>query len=141
MGYAPLIDLPLQAQIPEEYVADPALRLKLYRRLADVRADAQVDELARELQDRFGALPEQVENLVYLLRLKVAASAARLEAIAVEDGRIVIKFGREDAALQARITLRFNGRVRAARDRAWIAGIGADVNWKEHLLEVVGTMG
>ncbi len=134
---SPLIDLPLQAQIPEEYVPEPALRLKLYRRLADVRTDAQVDELARELQDRFGKPPEPVENLLYLLRLKVASSAARLAAIAVEEGRIVIKFGREDAALQARITLRFNGRVRAARDRAWLAGVGADVNWRAHLLEVV----
>ena len=74
-------------------------------------------------------------------RLKVAAMRARVEAIAMEDGRIVIKFGRDDAALQARLQSRFNGRVRAARDRAWLAGPGVDEQWQEHLMEVVGSLG
>ncbi len=139
--FAPLIDLPIQAQIPEEYVADSALRLKLYRRLADVTMTAQVEELERELRDRFGALPPALQNMFYLLRLKVAAMRARLEAIAIEDGRIVIKYGREDAALQARLQSRFNGRVRAGRERAWLAGPGVDEHWREHLMEVVESLG
>ncbi|MBI3537541.1 MAG: transcription-repair coupling factor, partial [Chloroflexi bacterium] len=134
---SPLIDLPIQAQIPEEYVADSALRLKLYRRLADVDNIEQVEELEKELRERFGAPPPALQNMFYLLRLKVAATRARLEAIAVEDGRIVIKFGRDDPALQSQLTVQFNGRVRAARDRAWLAGPQVDEQWREHLL--VGT--
>ncbi|MBI3740352.1 MAG: DEAD/DEAH box helicase, partial [Chloroflexi bacterium] len=134
---SPLIDLPIQAQIPEEYVADSALRLKLYRRLADVDNIEQVEELEKELRERFGAPPPALQNMFYLLRLKVAATRARLEAIAVEDGRIVIKFGRDDPALQSQLTVQFNGRVRAARDRAWLAGPQVDEQWRAHLLEVV----
>ncbi len=140
-GFSPLIDLPIQAQIPEEYVAESGLRLKLYRRLADVTTNAQVEELERELRDRFGTLPEPVGNLLYLLRLKVAAMHARVEGIAIEDGRIVIKFGHDDAALQARLQSRFSGRVRAARDRAWLAGPGVDERWREHLMGVVESLG
>src|SRR5581483_6819007 len=70
---APSIDLPIVSQIPEEYVSDIALRLRLYRRLADVNDERQINELVREFQDRFGPLPDQVENLFYVLRLKLAA--------------------------------------------------------------------
>ncbi len=134
---APLIDLPLRAHIPEDYVPESALRLRLYRRLADVATNAQVDEIAKELEDRFGGPPEEVRNLLYLLRLKVAAMQARLASIGIEDGRIVIKFGRTDESLSSRLAARFNGRVRAARDRAWLAGPEGDLSWQQHLMDVV----
>jgi transcription-repair coupling factor (superfamily II helicase) len=137
LGFAPVIDLPLQAHLPEDYVPESALRLKLYRRLADIRTDAQVDEIARELKDRFGKPPEQVENLLYLLHLKVAAIQARLTSIGVEGGRIAIKFGREDGALAARVTARFKDRVKVSRDRAWLAGPDTDLKWQVHLMDVV----
>lgn len=134
---APLIDLPLQAHIPEDYVHDSALRLRLYRRLAEITTDTQIEQVEHELGDRFGAPPEQVDNLFYLLRLKVAAMQAHLAAIAIEDGRIVIKFGQEDSALGSRLSARFNGRVKIARDRAWLPGPEGDFKWREHLMEVV----
>jgi transcription-repair coupling factor (superfamily II helicase) len=133
---SPLIDLPLPAQIPEEYVPDSGLRLRLYRRLADITTTAQVEEIAHELADRFGKPPESIENLLYLLRIKVAAIQARLASITAEEGRIVVKFGREDAALAARLQSKFKDRVRVARDRAWLSFEG-DPKWQEHLSEVV----
>ncbi|MBI4790972.1 MAG: transcription-repair coupling factor [Chloroflexi bacterium] len=140
LGFAPVIDLPLQAHIPEDYVPESGLRLRLYRRLADIATPAQVDDIGKELQDRFGPPPEQVSNLLYLLRLKVAAMQAQLAAIAVEEGRIVVKLGRADAALNARLGAQFNGRVKAAKDRAWLAGPGSDQRWQQHLLDVVAAM-
>jgi len=137
---SPLIDLPLQAQLPEDYVPESGLRLRLYRRLADITTNAQVEEIAKELEDRFGKAPEQIENLLYLLHLKVAAMQAQIASITVEDGRIVIKFGREDAALGARLQARFKDRVRVARDRAWLAGPDSDLRWREHLSDVVKAM-
>ncbi len=134
---SPLIDLPIRAHIPEDYVPESALRLRLYRRLADVTTNAQVDELAKELEDRFGAPPDEVKNLLYLLRLKVAAMQARLASIGMEDGRIVVKLGRMDGMLSTRLAARFNGRVRAGKDRAWLAGPEDDDKWREHLMDVV----
>jgi transcription-repair coupling factor (superfamily II helicase) len=116
IGYALTIDLPLQAHIPEDYIRDAALRLRLYRRLAVISTDSQVDEMEREFVDRFGPLPNEFENLVYLLRLKVALITARLESVAIEDGRILVKFGREDRDLQSRLSARYGDRVKAVRD-------------------------
>ncbi len=139
LGFAPTIDLPLPAQIPEDYVPDAGLRLKLYRRLADIQTDAQVNEIAQELTDRFGKPPEQIDNLLYLLRVKVAAMCAHLASIAIEDGRIVIKYGRDDDALSARLMKRF--KLRAGRDRAWLGEIDQTRKWQAKLLEVVRAMG
>lgn len=132
---APLIDLPLPAQLPEEYIPDASLRLRLYRRLADITTDAQLDEITQELTDRFGKPPQQVENLLYLLRLKVAAMQAHIASITMEEGRIVIKFGREDESLVARLS-KFGNRVRVTRDRAWVNYDG-DPHWRENLMTVI----
>ncbi len=138
---SPLIDLPLQAQLPEEYVPESGLRLKLYRRLADIQMNAQIEEIAKELEDRFGKPPVQVENLLYLLRLKVTAIQANLASISVEDGRIAIRFGREDVALASKLQRKFKDRVRVGRDRAWLTGPEGDLKWREHLGEVVRVAG
>lgn len=141
MFIAPLIDLPLQAQIPEDYVPDSGLRLRLYRRLADVTTSDQVDEVAKELEDRFGAPPQEVQNLLYMLRLKVTATQAGLASVGIEDGRIVLKYGHSDEPLSARLSARYNGRVKVAKDRAWLAGPESDPRWQQHLLEIVSTAG
>ncbi len=140
LGLAPIIDLPIQAQLPEEYVPESGLRLRLYRRLADIRTHTQIEEIAKELADRFGKPPEQVDNLLYLLRLKVAAMRAKLAAINLDDGRIVIKYGRDDAILAARLQVKYKDRIRAARDRAWLPGPELDPKWREHVTDVVKMM-
>ena len=134
---APSIDLPLVSQIPEEYVTDSALRLRLYRRLADVNDDSHVDEVAREFQDRFGTLPEQVENLLYLLRVKLAATRLNAAMVTLDDGRLMVRFREEDNARMERLNKKFGPRVRASRDRMWLQGPDVDANWREHLLEVL----
>ena len=67
------IDLPVDAHLPEHYVADPELRIEAYRRLAGTETHEDVDEVAEEWQDRFGDLPPAAEALVSLARLRVEA--------------------------------------------------------------------
>ena len=67
------IDLPLSAYLPDELMPDVALRLRFYRRLARVDSMEEIDALTQEMVDRFGRLPEEVENLLYLLRVRVLA--------------------------------------------------------------------
>lgn len=134
---APSIDLPLVSQIPEEYVTDSALRLRLYRRLADVNDDVQVDEVAREFEERFGPLPEQVESLLYLLRVKLAATRVNAATVILDDGRLLVRFREEDTGRMERLNKKFGQRIRASRDRMWLPGPEIDEHWREHLLEVM----
>jgi len=70
------INLPLDAHLPEYYVPDGSLRLQLYRRLAGLTIKKGIDDMQSELEDRFGPLPVEAENLFYQLRLKVDAMTA-----------------------------------------------------------------
>jgi len=87
----PTIDLPLRAYIPEDYVPDLNTRLALYQRLVKVDNAELINDLAQEFGDRFGALPIEVRNLLYALRIKILAVKARIESIDTEDRQIVIR--------------------------------------------------
>jgi transcription-repair coupling factor (superfamily II helicase) len=83
---APEINLKVSQYLPEEYIADTRLRLGLYKRLAGAADDDEIDAITDEMEDRFGALPELVENLIAVMRLKV--SLKRLKATElVQKGR------------------------------------------------------
>jgi transcription-repair coupling factor (superfamily II helicase) len=65
------IDLPLNAYIPKSYVADENLRLEAYRRIASATDESDIEEVRRELIDRYGSpLPEPVESLFEVAALR-----------------------------------------------------------------------
>ncbi len=86
------VDLPLPVGLPAEYIPDQETRLRLYRRLADLRATAEVDALADEFADRFGTPPEDVRNLLFQVRVKLAAEKAGLAGITCENMQIGLRF-------------------------------------------------
>jgi transcription-repair coupling factor (superfamily II helicase) len=87
----PSISLPLDAHIPEEYVSNLNTRLSLYHRLARVEHIEEVADIAQEFQDRFGPLPEPVNNLLYIVKIKVLATKAKVSSISTQGRQIVIK--------------------------------------------------
>jgi len=87
----PSISLPLDAHIPEEYVPNLNTRLSLYHRLAKVEHIEEVEDLTREFQDRFGPLPEPVDNLLYIVKIKVLAMRAKVSSISTQGRQIVIR--------------------------------------------------
>jgi transcription-repair coupling factor (superfamily II helicase) len=89
----PTIGLPLDALLPDDYVAEDSLRLGIYRRMASLTSIEEIEEIRQELQDRFGTPPEQTENLIYLLRLKVLATDAGVEIVTTDGGKPVIGLG------------------------------------------------
>jgi transcription-repair coupling factor (superfamily II helicase) len=88
---SPTISLPLDAHIPEEYVSNLNTRLSLYHRLAKVEHIEEVEDMARELEDRFGPLPEPVKNLLYIVKIKVLATRTQVSSISTQGRQIVIK--------------------------------------------------
>ncbi len=89
--FTPSISLPLTAHIPEEYVSNLNTRLSLYHRLAKIARLEEIENIAQELRDRFGALPQPVKNLLYGVKAKVLASKAEVSSISTQGRQIVIK--------------------------------------------------
>lgn len=91
------LDLPLDAQLPQTYIADEGLRLQLYRRIAGVTHLETLDEMRQELLDRFGkdeetgTVPIEVENLLFQIKVKILALKAGVERIGRELDQLVLK--------------------------------------------------
>lgn len=88
------IDLPVPMAIPEDYVADPNLRMETYRNI--VSGERDDDEILAELEDRFGPPPEAVRTLLMVARVKRMAEALRVQSIGTQKGALVIRL-RQDA--------------------------------------------
>jgi transcription-repair coupling factor (superfamily II helicase) len=87
---SPSISLPLDAHIPEEYVSNLNTRLSLYHRLARVEYIEEVEDMTREFKDRFGPLPQPVDNLLYIMKIKVLAAGAEVNSVSTHGRQIVI---------------------------------------------------
>jgi len=138
------LDLPLAALIPEEYVGETGLRLQLYRRLATFTDMQSVEEMARELTDRFGPLPEEVTNLLYVVQVKMLCLRAGISAISEEDGNLVLlsegmaQLGEQMGPQKARHDLqrRLGPGLRVGTRRIWLPLAGGD-EWQGELLRVI----
>ena len=71
------------------------MRLGLYRRMADVQSLDEVEALVSEFCDRFGPLPEQVENLFYQMKIKILATQAGFSSVSIESGQLVLRYPKE----------------------------------------------
>jgi transcription-repair coupling factor (superfamily II helicase) len=79
--WSPQINIGTSVLIPETYVPDLDVRMALYRRLAGIQTEADIDRFAAELIDRFGALPEEVRHLLDIVAIKGLCRHASVEKI------------------------------------------------------------
>jgi transcription-repair coupling factor (superfamily II helicase) len=110
------VQLPGEAHLPRNYVPDMRLKIDLYRRLARVESQSELDELAVELVDRFGPRPPEVERLLDLARLRLLAQARLVDSIHLEPPYAVL--GYTSRPIIERLARRSGGRLRVADDRS-----------------------
>jgi len=78
------IDLPVDAHLPVEYISVERLRLEMYRKLAEARDTAKLDEVVAEMTDRYGEPPAQVANLIAVARFRQLARAYGLTDVSMQ---------------------------------------------------------
>ncbi len=88
-----VVDLPVEAHLPDDFVPDEAQKLELYRRLARARTPGDLAAFRQEVTDRFGPLPGPVLRLVEVAELRLTAETAGVTSIAREEGQLVVRFG------------------------------------------------
>jgi transcription-repair coupling factor (superfamily II helicase) len=77
----PRIDLPVPASIPEDYIAHLPARLAFYQRLSQITDRSRIADVRSDLEDRFGPLPAQAENLLAVTDLRCLGAAAGVESL------------------------------------------------------------
>ncbi len=77
------IELPVDAHLPHTYIPSERLRLEMYRRLAEVRTDDDVDAIREELDDRYGEPPVEVASLLLVARFRARARRAGISEVTI----------------------------------------------------------
>ena len=90
--YAPLISIGTKVLIPEAYIPDLTSRLSIYRRIASLQNDDEMNAMMTELIDRFGAIPESVNNLLQIVELKQLCRRANVLKIDAGDKGFSLMF-------------------------------------------------
>src|SRR5207248_2538860 len=91
-AWSPQITIGTPVMIPEDYVADLPVRLALYRRLAEIEEEREIDAFAAELADRFGKPPVEVEHLLQVVKIKALCRQANVEKIEGGPKGLVLTF-------------------------------------------------
>lgn len=88
----PEIHFHLPAFIPESYVEEPSERLNLYRRLSLCRSDEEVETIREEMRDRFGRIPEEVDHLLEVIKVKILLTRLSIRKLEETVSQLVLTF-------------------------------------------------
>lgn len=106
-----LVDMQVQAHIPEEYIGSTNLRLDVYRRIADVRTQEDALDVTDELIDRFGEPPAAVKGLLDIALLRNTASGLGISEIKQQGDALLIYKKSFDLDEVGKLIRAMNGRV------------------------------
>jgi transcription-repair coupling factor (superfamily II helicase) len=141
---APLVtlDLPLDAYLPSEYIADDRVRLSVYQHMAEAQTARAVRDLRRELRDRFGAPPDPADHLLTWLLIKALALEANVTSIVTTDEEFIIRLPEGSTQDREKLRRRFgrDSTVRIGPQFARLDRRSLNGKWVEALTDVLETL-
>lgn len=87
----PNIELPIDAFISDQYIGDARQKIDAYKRVIAIRSPADAADVAEELVDRFGTIPDPVKNLLDIAQLKVECMAAGITSVSQVKDQVTLK--------------------------------------------------
>lgn len=81
-----VVELPVEAYIPNQYIADANQKVEIYRRIASLQSTGGIADLEEELVDRFGDLPQAVQNLLRVSRIRIMAGHLKIKSVNKQQG-------------------------------------------------------
>lgn len=90
-----VIESDAPAYLPDEYIGSTAEKLRLYRMLDSMKSQDQLDKFANELKDRFGELPNEVIELIDVVRLRLVVQTMAIEKVSLKNNISILSFSRQ----------------------------------------------
>lgn len=106
-----LIDIQIDAHIPENYIKSIPQRLAIYRRIADVRNTEDSEDVLDELIDRFGEPPESVKGLLQVSLLRNIAAGQDIYEIGQRGDKLLLYYTKLDKEVLAYLAAKMRGRI------------------------------
>jgi transcription-repair coupling factor (superfamily II helicase) len=86
------LEMDLDLFLPQEYIADSQQRMEIYKKLSEIKKKEEVDDLKVELQDRFGPLPREAQELLEISEIKLLCQAKGISKLTLRRDRLKIEF-------------------------------------------------
>ena len=143
-----VVDIPINAYIPANYVPNEFVKLDLYKRIAGLMNEEDCDDMLDELTDRFGTPPDEIVNLLLVSRIKILARQLYITEISGNKKRILLYMDPE-ARIRAEnipaLLKECQGLLLFKTDIRPYFNVIIDKNkytgdWKDHFLKILLTM-
>ena len=131
------VDVGVPAGIPQDYIPDLPVRLGIYQRLAKLPHLDGVDEMEEELRDRFGPLPWQAQNLLYVVRLRLRAQRAGIASISKKSEQVVLQLEDEVGGARRALERALGPSVEIGNEQIRLRLEGLAEEWEMALLDTV----
>ncbi len=135
------VELGIPASIPADYVQDLPTRLDVYRRIGSAAALDDLSEMEEEMADRFGPLPWQVENLLYVARLRLKAEATGIESVYRDEKYVVLKLREETGGARSALQRALGRSVRVGHSQIRLDLAAIPEAWEEALVSLIDGIG
>ena len=86
------IDLNVTSYIPDEYIKESNQKIEIYQKIALCQNEEDIENVVDEIIDRFGNMPDELENLIEIARIKYLAKKLKIEKIASVKTSVVFTF-------------------------------------------------
>jgi transcription-repair coupling factor (superfamily II helicase) len=110
----PVVDLGMDAYLPDEYVPSPAQKIVFYKRVSGVQSEKHLGEIGEELADRFGPLPEQARTLLAMMSLRLMGADTGVELVSRVRNKLLVRFRQDiepDREVLRRLLSRYGERA------------------------------
>ena len=135
-----LVDIQLEAHIPEDYIENLSQRLDIYRKIASVRNESDSSDLIDELIDRFGDPPDAVKGLIDVALLRNTAAQFGFKEITQKGQMLHLIPEKLDVNVAAMINMYMKGRCIVVSGQAPYIGVKIEGNAMDTLREVMKTL-
>ena len=123
--------------------SEPRTRIQAYRKLAEVSATEQLDQLRKSWRDRFGPLPEATEALVYSLRCRLLAAAGGVTAVESGGGGVRVQLALDHGLDLPALVSQWSSQATATATRIVVTTepVRRGAAWRDVLLGVLRELG
>ena len=97
------IDINLSSYIPENYIEDTAQKIEIYQDIALCRNDKDIEDVIDEIIDRYGSMPQEVENLIEIARIKMLCRTANVLKIAQKTDAVVFYLDKDNIKIDEKM--------------------------------------
>jgi transcription-repair coupling factor (superfamily II helicase) len=138
------LELDYSGFIPDSYISEPSVKFDIYKKIASISSDVQLQALTAEMEDRFGTIPEVVVNLLYIAELKIICRKLSIHHLKERNGVVTVEFAKvKDIAIDKVMELLRlgNGKVGIDQRRMNVLTLRTDaVSLKDKSLFILETL-